>query len=133
MVGIMAADSRDRLGAYIDRGGCNALRKDGAVSWPLGIWTDDDIWGYLKKHQIRYAGIYDKGVSRTGCMFCLFGIQMDTRKNRENRIQALRRSHPKLWDYYVNRLGMREVMDFLGFPVDPDGQQQELWPEEAEG
>jgi hypothetical protein len=46
-------------------------------------------------------------------MFCMFGIHMD---RGENRFVRMRRTHPQIWDYCVNRLGIGEVLDYIGVP-----------------
>ncbi len=119
LLGIMASDSDQRELTYLKRGGCNAFTGRHQSSWPLGIWTDKDIWGYLKSSGIAYSSIYDLGFSRTGCMFCLFGVHLDCGFKGENRIQNLARTHPHLWDYYLNKTRLREVMDYLNLPIEP--------------
>ncbi len=83
---------------------------------PLGIWTNEDIWAYIRAHNLPYCDIYDKGYGSTGCIFCAFGIMQD-----RNRFLKLKATHPKLWEYCMRPLdegglGMREVCDFLGIP-----------------
>lgn len=83
---------------------------------PLGIWTDDDVWEYIKSRDLPYCDIYDKGYDSTGCIFCAFGIRMDP-----GRFLKLKATHPKQWEYCMRPLdegglGMREVCDFLGIP-----------------
>lgn len=83
---------------------------------PLGIWTNEDIWAYIRAHNLPYCDIYDKGYGSTGCIFCGFGIMQD-----RNRFLKLKATHPKQWEYCMRPLdegglGMREVCDFLGIP-----------------
>ncbi len=83
---------------------------------PLGIWTNDDIWNYIRDHGLRYCSIYDKGYDATGCIFCAFGIMQD-----RNRFLKLKATHPNLWAYCMKPLdegglGMEQVCDFLGVP-----------------
>lgn len=118
ILGMMASDSDTRELHYVRRGGCNSYSRT-TGSWPLGVWLERDIWAYIKKYNLPYSEIYDMGFYRTGCMFCLFGIHLDCGFRGENRIQTMARTHPVLWNYYVNKKGIREVMDYLNFPVDP--------------
>lgn len=37
-----------------------------------------------------------------------------------NRIQRLAVTHPKLWEYCVYKLGLKEVMEFIGKPYKPN-------------
>lgn len=110
IVGIMAADSHARKQKYMRNGGCNSF--DGKIeSMPLSFWTDSDIWGYIRKYNIPYSSIYDMGYERTGCMFCMFGVHLE---KGENRFQRMKRTHPKQWDYCINKLGCGKVLDAIG-------------------
>ena len=57
------------------------------------------------------------GCERTGCVFCLFGIKSD---RKPNRIQRLAKTHPTLWKYCVYKLGLKEVMEYIGEPYEPE-------------
>lgn len=114
LMGVMASDGRQREKTFlfIRDGHCNAFAGDRPTSWPLAIWTEADIWEYIKTNGLRYSTIYDKGYTRTGCMFCAFGVQME---KGENRFQTMQRTHPQLWRYCMETLGMRDVLSFCGF------------------
>lgn len=107
-VGTMAEDSRMRTQSYL-RVGCNSF--DNGSSQPLAFWLEKDIWEYIKTKNIPYSTIYDTGVRRTGCMFCMFGVHLEKGLNRFQRMQ---KTHPKLWDYCINKLGCGKVMDHIG-------------------
>ena len=67
------------------------------------------------------------GCERTGCVFCLFGIKSD---RKPNRIQRLASTHPKLWNYCVFKLGLKEVMEYINEPWMPEDtlfNQEEEW------
>ena len=49
-------------------------------------------------------------------MYCLFGIQFD---KEPNRIQQLAQTHPQMYQYILDKLGFREVMDFMKIPYEP--------------
>ena len=36
-------------------------------------WTEQDIWKYIFKFDIKYCSLYDEGRKRIGCLFCPFG------------------------------------------------------------
>lgn len=59
------------------------------------------------------------GEDRTGCIFCLFGIFIEQKKRGSNRFQRMYITHPQLWAYCMDKLGIREVMAFLGLPILP--------------
>ena len=50
------------------------------------------------------------GEQNTGCTFCMFGVY----KDKINKFQRMKTSHPKLWNYCINKLGCGKVMDYIG-------------------
>jgi len=98
-LGTMFGESALRAQKYLDHG-CNAFSLKRATSQPLSFWKDTDIWNYLNTKNIPYCPIYDeKGVTRTGCMFCMFGVHME---KGSNRFQRMHKSHPKQWNYCIS-------------------------------
>lgn len=65
---------------------------------PLSIWTDDDVWQFIRERGIKIADIYEKGADRTGCVACGFGCQFA----KDNRLELLYRTYPK---YYETVMG----------------------------
>ena len=112
--GEMASDSRIRLLNYM-KNGCNASGLRSPVSRPMSMWNEQDVWDYISQFDIPYSSIYDMGYSRTGCVFCMFGV---CREKQPNRFQMLKQTHPKLWDYCITNLGMRQVFDFVKVPYE---------------
>lgn len=105
-VGIMACDSGQRKSAIL-RKGCNSF--DGKIqSRPLAYWLQEDIWNYIKQNKLEVSKIY-KNEKHTGCMFCMFGCHLEN----PNRFQRMKQSHPKLYDYCLKKLGLKEVLDFM--------------------
>ncbi len=37
---------------------------------PIIDWSDRQVWGYIKQHQLEYSPLYDKGQKRIGCVAC---------------------------------------------------------------
>ena len=109
MVGTMASDSLQRQGGYL-KTGCNSFNNGKEMSTPLGFWTEQDIWDYIKLKNLPYSKIYDMGVKRTGCMFCMFGVHLEKGKNR---FQLMKETHPKQYDYCINKLGCGKVLDYI--------------------
>lgn len=120
-IGTMAADSDPRRIDYLQHG-CNYYDAKYPISRPLSFWTETDIWEYIKTHNIPYCTIYDKGYTRTGCIFCAFGVHLE---RPPNRFQRLRQTHPKHYEYCMKKLGMREVLEYIGVPLE-EGEQLEL-------
>lgn len=110
IIGTLAEESNRRLTNYLTYG-CNAFNKKDPSSNPLSFWSEQDIWDYIKLYNLPYSKIYDMGYSRTGCMFCMFGVQNECTPNRFQKMQI---THPKMYDYCINNLGLGEVMDYIG-------------------
>ncbi len=108
-VGTMASDSMARRETYLKKG-CNSTDGKTPMSLPISCWVEADIWEYLRTENISYSTIYDLGEKRTGCMFCMFGIHLE---KGENRFQRMKRTHPKQYDYCINKLGIGHVLDTL--------------------
>ncbi len=109
LLGIMASESqlRSQHGHT-----CNTYDTKRPVSKPLLPWLEKDIWDYINYHNIKYCSAYDNGWERTGCVFCMYGIHKDS----PNRFQMIKTTHPKLYDYCINKLGAGEVLDFMSVP-----------------
>ena len=112
IIGTKAEDSQLRATIQMKEG---EIR--GHQCAPLGIWTDEDIWEYIRIHGLNYCHVYDMGYKATGCVFCMFGIMFD-----RHRFLKLKATHPRLWEYCMRPweeggLGMREVCDYIGIPT----------------
>lgn len=90
ITGIMADNSQQRKGNYL-KYGCNIFNGSKSKSRPLSIWTDKDIWNYIKMFNVKYCDIYDKGETNTGCAYCGFGIHLE----KESRFERLKNREPK--------------------------------------
>lgn len=120
-IGTLAEESSLRRTHWL-KNGCNGFNMKNPVSNPLSFWTNQDILQYLYEYKIPYCKIYgeiqkDKNrkyftteCDRTGCMFCMFGVHLE---KTPNRFQLMRESHPKLYKYCMEKLGIKEVLDFL--------------------
>jgi len=115
-IGTMASDSSGRKTSYLRRG-CNSFESKRPISNPMSFWVDKDVWRYLKGNDIPYSPIYDMGYTRTGCIFCAFGVQ---RESYPNKFQRLEQTHPAQWRYCMDKLGMREVLEFIGVETETD-------------
>lgn len=118
-IGIMAQDSKLREQYYI-RNGCNAINLKHPHSWPMSFWVEQDIWDYIELTGIPYSKIYDLGYDRTGCMWCMFGVHMEKGKNRFQRMAI---THPRQYEYCMEKLGLRKILSFMGIPYRPYDQQ----------
>jgi len=111
-IGTMSSDSLQRESAYL-KTGCNNYTRN--VSMPLSFWLEKDIWNYIRKYKLDYSSIYDTGITRTGCMYCMFGVHLE---KGNNRFQLMKITHPKIYDYCINKLELCKVLDFIGVKYD---------------
>lgn len=142
----MASESLLREEHWL-RHGCNAFDAKKHISQPLSFWTEQDILKYIRINNLKIASVYGNvatkndqltfdcfscdeqlcttGCSRTGCVFCGFGVHLE---KGESRYQRLKRTHPKLYQYCIyggsydsdglwkpdkNGLGMGYVFDSI--------------------
>ena len=124
MIAVMAQESCKRTQDF-QKFGCNAFSANRPMSRPMGFWLEQDILSYIKRYNIPYASIYGEivegshgalrctGESRTGCMFCAFGRDFST---QPNKFQRMKKTHPKIYEYCMDKLGMRDVLEFTGIP-----------------
>lgn len=120
-LGILAQESRMRTETYL-RYGCNAFDTTRPVSSPISFWTDQDIFGYILQNNLKLPSVYGDivetdgsysttGIRASGCMWCAFGIQME---NYPNKFQMMKQSHPKIWNYAINDMGLGKVLNYVG-------------------
>ena len=99
-IGLLASESYQRTLGYIQQGGCNVFEVSGKNhprSLPLAIWTDDDVWAYIRDRRLSLPDIYEQGAIRTGCMGCGFGAHLNT-----SGIDTMQRLWPKWYDMVMN-------------------------------
>lgn len=110
-IGIMAGDSIRRKQSWSEHK-CNAYDLKSPQSRPLMIWGEKDVDEYIKQEHIEICEIYEKnGLSHTGCMWCMFGLQFD---NKPNRFEKMKETHPKIYEACINKMGLGMVLDFIG-------------------
>lgn len=118
MIATMADEGQQRKAAYLMTG-CNAFNN--GKSQPMGFWTEQDVLQYIVEHNLEIASVYGDvvledgkyrttGEKRTGCIFCAFGCHLE---KSPNRFERLKETHPQLYDYCMNNLGMAEVLDYI--------------------
>lgn len=122
LVGTMAADSNSRRKMYLTHG-CYLDHLSVPRATPLAFWTDADIWEYLRSNGVPYCSIYDTGVHHTGCMFCMFGIVTET---SPNRFELMKKTHPSQHAYCMDKLGCRQVLNYLSIPTGDEPPTERL-------
>lgn len=116
--GLMAAESRTRKTNFCTRGYLFESHRDHLPKedsfWhcnPISVWTDDDIWEYIRRFDVPYSPLYDMGwaeedycdgetykIKRNGCMACGTDLLFP-----QNHLATLRRTHPKAWEVFMRR------------------------------
>lgn len=123
-LGILAGESRQRMfnfltyGEYYKPKAKNQPQK----CHPLAIWTDEDIWAYIRQEGLPYAKLYDMGYyndfgdkvchKRNGCMFCGMDI-----KFKDNHLSIMRRTHPQIWRFAMQKKGLAKILLSLRFAI----------------
>ena len=118
-IATMADEGLLRQQRYLQTG-CNAFNL--GKSQPMGFWTEQDVLRYIKENNLEICSVYgdiivnDKGLyettgeKRTGCVYCGIGCHLE---KEPNRFQRLKETHPNLYNYCINKLNMKEVLDYI--------------------
>lgn len=124
IIATMVGESRLRFNLYLKRGGCNSFNNSHLASFPLSIWTEHDVWEYIKQFNVNICSLYSHaGCHRTGCMFCGFGAHLE----KESRFKLLKELHPALYtailNYSNNGISYRDALLEIGVSL-PDNSRQ---------
>ncbi len=122
--GTLAEESFLRRQQYMRQGSCIYRDRKTIQAHPLIFWREQDILRYILENNIPIPSVYGEikntsgyyyttQLNRTGCMFCLFGIQHE---GEPNRFQLMKESHPKIYNYCLNQLGFKEILQFMDVP-----------------
>lgn len=138
-LGLMASEGGQRADA-LEEHGCNYFGKTTTRSCPFAFYFHSDVIHLAVDLGVHIPEIYgevkisDKpnefgdyeytttGEQRTGCSMCGFGIQLETRPHRFDRLYE---RNPKEWDFWMNKCckddngelyGWGRVLDYLSIP-----------------
>lgn len=121
-LGLMASEGGQREMALVKHG-CNYYGKTVTRSAPFAIFNRQDILQLAIDLEVPVPEIYGEIVrepdgtlrttraQRTGCSMCGFGIHLEERPHRFDR---LREDNPKEWHYWMYDIGWGEVLDYIG-------------------
>lgn len=131
-LGLMASEGGQREHG-LTKNGCNYYGKTVTRSCPFAIFTRQDLLQLALDLKVPVPEIYGDIVrdpdgqlrttraQRTGCTMCGFGIHIETRPHRFDRLYE---SDPKEWDFWMNRcctdkvtgekFGWGRVLDYIG-------------------
>ena len=132
-LGLMASEGGQREHGLV-KNGCNYFGKSTIRSCPFNIFTRDDLLHLAVDLNVPVPRAYGKIVyedghfrttraQRTGCSMCGFGIHIEKRPHRFDR---LREDNPKEWHFWMYECGTDEksgekygwgrVLDWIGIP-----------------
>ncbi len=123
-MGLMASEGGQREKALIEHG-CNYYGKTVTRSCPFAIFNRQDILQLALDRGAPVPGIYGEIVrdpdgtlrttmaQRTGCTMCGFGIHIEKRPHRFDR---LRQTNYKEWKFWLYDMGWGKVLDYIGVP-----------------
>lgn len=132
-LGLMASEGGQRADA-LEENGCNYFGKTTARSCPFAFYYHSDVVHLAVDLGVHIPEIYGNvkvsedgeycttGEQRTGCSMCGFGIQLEDRPHRFDRLYE---RNPKEWEFWMNScckhedgtpFGWGEVLDYIGIP-----------------
>ena len=120
--GLMASEGGKRELALVNNG-CNLFSERSTRSCPFAVFNRQDllrlaldlnvpvpdIYGTIERKED--GTLYTTGAQRTGCMMCGFGIHVEKRPHRFDR---LREKNPKVWNHVMYEEGWGEVLSYIG-------------------
>lgn len=121
-MGLMASEGGRREKALMTHG-CNYFGKTVTRSCPFAIFSKTDLLRLAIELDVPIPAIYGEIIElpdgtldttrakRTGCSMCGFGIHIEKRPHRFDR---LREDHPKEWAFWMYKMGWGKVLDYIG-------------------
>lgn len=140
-LGLMASEGGQREMGLI-KNGCNYYGKHTIRSCPFAIFMRQDILQlavdldvpvpevYGKIERKEDGTLYTTKAQRTGCTMCGFGIHIEKRPHRFDRLYE---RDPKEWDFWMNKCctdskgvkyGWGRVLDYIGIEWRPSEYKQ---------
>ena len=145
-MGLMASEGGRREKTLMLHG-CNYYGSEKARSAPFAIFKRQDLLQLALDLHVPVPEIYGEivrdpdgslrttGAQRTGCSMCGFGIQLEKRPHRFDKLYA---RNPKEWDFWMNRCdtdedgnpcGWGRVLDYIGVEWRQECDGQTLFDE----
>ena len=121
-LGLMASEGGQREKS-LTRNGCNYFGKTTVRSCPFAIFSRQDLLQLSLDLNVPVPKIYGEIVrdsngelrttraQRTGCSMCGFGIHIESRPHRFDR---LREDNLKEWHFWMYTMGWGEVLNYIG-------------------
>ena len=99
ILGVRIAESKNREKRWTKCVMTNLATKQNCIL-PTRLWSDLDVWSFIRSQNLPYPALYDEGFSRLGCVGCpLAGPKNRKRewKRWPKIYQAWRRTFERLW------------------------------------
>lgn len=121
-LGLMASEGGRRQKSLMMHG-CNYFGASTIRSAPFAIFSRQDLLQLALDLHVPVPEIYGEivrdedgtlrttGAQRTGCSMCGFGIHLEKRPHRFDR---LRKSNPQEWRFWMYDQGWGKVLDYIG-------------------
>lgn len=142
-LGLMASEGGQRELGLV-KNGCNYYGKTTIRSCPFAIFSRQDllrlaveldvpvpeIYGEIKKEP--NGALRTTKAQRTGCQMCGFGIHIEKRPHRFDRLYQ---RNPKEWEFWMKRcyankegekFGWGRVLDYIGIRWTPETLEQDI-------
>lgn len=126
-MGLMASEGGQREKGLM-KNGCNYYGKSVTRSCPFAIFMRQDLLQLALDLHVPVPEIYGEIVrdtdgtlrttraQRTGCTMCGFGIHIEKRPHRYDRLYE---DNPKYWNYLMYDQGWGAVLDYIGVAWNP--------------
>lgn len=133
-LGLMASEGGRRRISLM-KNGCNYYGKIITRSCPFAILSRDDLLRLVMELEVPVPQIYGRierdehgklfttEAQRTGCTMCGFGIHIEKRPHRFDR---LRRDNPTEWSFWMYDQGWGRVLDYIGVEWENDPERDQL-------
>lgn len=136
-LGLMASEGGRREKALMMHG-CNYFGESTIRSCPFAIFDRQDVLRLALELDVPVPAIYGRivrepsgalrttGAQRTGCSMCGFGIHLD---KRPHTFDLLYERNPQEWDFWLNKVGWGEVLDYIGVEWRQTERQMSFLPD----
>lgn len=132
-VGTTIQESQLRRTSWL-KNGCNFYGKDTWCCRPISLFTEEDIWAYIKKYNVPYSkayGNYGDKWSRTGCICCGFGLSFEQKLSdmgiKRSRFELLFDYYPNAYKKYMYEYGMYKPLCDYGIRLNIDDKKYQKY------
>jgi phosphoadenosine phosphosulfate reductase len=85
-------------------------------------WSDDEVWEFIKRHNMPYCKLYDEGWKRIGCLFCPM-----SRKRRKQDVNRYPRYVSLFIKYFKKLYDRKKEKGLKSVDRWKDGEEMFWW------